>query len=293
MSKIFGYLAVFIIAAFVSFFITDSLKKKDYNEVSKEHLQTQMVTPGQNNVLSTTNISREENISPSSPKQIIEESKPVNLQKVPQQEAPQQKISQTEASQPSTLPKSDFPEQDSPKVLKLRASKRVVKDNTYSFTATVNSEPEVSYRYELKKDGSVISTSMDGVFSNIPPCARYELHIVSESGEDLAKPVIITDCKDKSGLKKITLEDFQKRMLDIQDHTLDGSRNKKKTFVTDDFRVVVVNTNKEIDGDYEVYDVQDVKGMIYTYNKWKDARVVSLEYDSKGYVKLANIEAVY
>ena len=293
MSKIFGYLAVFIIAAFVSFFITDSLKKKDYNEVSKEHLQTQMVTPGQNNILSTTNISREENISPSSPKQIIEESKPVNLQKVPQQEAPQQKISQTEASQPSTLPKSDSPEQDSPKVLKLRASKRVVKDNTYSFTATVNSEPEVSYRYELKKDGSVISTSMDGVFSNIPPCARYELHIVSESGEDLAKPVIITDCKDKSGPKKITLEDFQKRMLDIQDHMLDGNRNKKKTFVTDDFRVVLVNKNKEIDGDYEVYDVQDVKGMIYTYNKWKDARVVSLEYDSKGYVKLANIEAVY
>ena len=293
MSKIFGYLAVFIIAAFVSFFITDSLKKKDYNEVSKEHLQTQMVTPGQNNILSTTNISREENISPSSPKQIIEESKPVNLQKVPQQEAPQQKISQTEASQPSTLPKSDSPEQDSPKVLKLRASKRVVKDNTYSFTATVNSEPEVSYRYELKKDGSVISTSMDGVFSNIPPCARYELHIVSESGEDLAKPVIITDCKDKSGPKKITLEDFQKRMLDIQDHMLDGNSNKKKTFVTDDFRVVLVNKNKEIDGDYEVYDVQDVKGMIYTYNKWKDARVVSLEYDSKGYVKLANIEAVY
>ena len=293
MSKIFGYLAVFIIAAFVSFFITDSLKKKDYNEVSKEHLQTQTVTPGQNNVLSTTNISREENISPSSPKQIIEESKPVNLQKVPQQEAPQQKISQTEASQPSTLPKSDSPEQDSPKVLKLRASKRVVKDNTYSFTATVNSEPEVSYRYELRKDGSVISTSMDGVFSNIPPCARYELHIVSESGEDLAKPVIITDCKDKSGPKKITLEDFQKRMLDIQDHMLDGNRNKKKTFVTDDFRVVLVNKNKEIDGDYEVYDVQDVKGMIYTYNKWKDARVVSLEYDSKGYVKLANIEAVY
>lgn len=298
MSKIFGYLAVFIIAAFVSFFITDSLKKKDYNEVSKEHLQTQMVTPGQNNVLSTTNISREENISPSSPKQIIEESKPVNLQKVPQQkvpqqEAPQQKISQTEASQPSTLLKSDSPEQDSPKVLKLRASKRVVKDNTYSFTATVNSEPEVSYRYELKKDGSVISTSMDGVFSNIPPCARYELHIVSESGEDLAKPVIITDCKDKSGPKKITLEDFQKRMLDIQDHTLDGSRNKKKTFVTDDFRVVVVNTNKGIDGDYEVYDVQDVKGMVHTYNKWKGARVVSLEYDSKGYVKLAKIEAVY
>ena len=252
-----------------------------------------MVTPGQNNILSTTNISREENISPSSPKQIIEESKPVNLQKVPQQEAPQQKISQTEASQPSTLPKSDSPEQDSPKVLKLRASKRVVKDNTYSFTATVNSEPEVSYRYELKKDGSVISTSMDGVFSNIPPCARYELHIVSESGEDLAKPVIITDCKDKSGPKKITLEDFQKRMLDIQDHMLDGNRNKKKTFVTDDFRVVLVNKNKEIDGDYEVYDVQDVKGMIYTYNKWKDARVVSLEYDSKGYVKLANIEAVY
>ncbi|MBO5886794.1 MAG: hypothetical protein J6Q60_02090 [Bacteroidaceae bacterium] len=293
MSKIFGYLAVFIIATFVSFFITDSLKKKDYNEVSKEHLQTQMVTPGQNNVLSTTNISREENISPSSPKQIIEESKPVNLQKVPQQEAPQQKISQTEASQPSTLPKSDSPEQDSPEVLKLRASKRVVNDNTYSFTATVNSEPEVSYRYELKKDGSVISTSMDGVFSNIPPCARYELHIVSESGEDLAKPVIITDCKDKSGPKKITLEDFQKRMLDIQDHMLDGNRNKKKTFVTDDFRVVLVNKNKEIDGDYEVYDVQDVKGMIYTYNKWKDARVVSLEYDSKGYVKLANIEAVY
>lgn len=293
MSKIFGYLAVFIIAAFVSFFITDSLKKKDYNEVSKEHLQTQMVTPGQNNVLSTTNISREENISPSSPKQIIEESKPVNLQKVPQQEAPQQKISQTEASQPSSLPKSDSPEQDSPEVLKLRASKRVVNDNTYSFTATVNSEPEVSYRYELKKDGSVISTSMDGVFSNIPPCARYELHIVSESGEDLAKPVIITDCKDKSGPKKITLEDFQKRMLDIQDHMLDGNRNKKKTFVTDDFRVVLVNKNKEIDGDYEVCDVQDVKGMIYTYNKWKDARVVSLEYDSKGYVKLANIEAVY
>lgn len=293
MSKIFGYLAVFIIAAFVSFFITDSLKKKDYNEVSKEHLQTQMVTPEQNNVLSTTNISREENISSSSPKQIIEESKPVNLQKVSQQEVPQQKISQTETSQPSTLPSSDSPEQDSPKVLKLRASKRVVKDNTYSFTATVNSEPEVSYRYELKKDGSVISTSMDGVFSNIPPCARYELHIVSESGEDLAKPVIITDCKDKSGPKKITLEDFQKRMLDIQDHTLDGNRNKKKTFVTDDFRVVVVNTNKEIDGDYEVYDVQDVKGMVHTYNKWKGARVVSLEYDSKGYVKLANIEAVY
>ena len=133
---------------------------------------------------------------------------------------------------------------------------------------------------------TVKSISEDGT-------ARYELHIVSESGEDLAKPVIITDCKDKSGPKKITLEDFQKRMLDIQDHMLDGNRNKKKTFVTDDFRVVLVNKNKEIDGDYEVYDVQDVKGMIYTYNKWKDARVVSLEYDSKGYVKLANIEAVY
>lgn len=293
MSKILGYLAVFLVAAFVSFFITDTLKEKDNNEVSNGHLQTQLMTPAQNNVLSTTNISREENISPSSPKQIIEESKSITQQKVSQQEVPQQKTSQPEPSLPSKLPISDSPEQDSPKVLKLRVSKRVVKDNTYSFTASVNIEPEVSYRYELKKDGNVINTSRDGAFSEIPPCTRYELHIVDESGMDLAKSVIITDCKDKSGPKKITLEDFQKRMLDIQDHTLDGSRNKKKTFVTSDFRVVVVNHNKEIDGDYMVSDVQDVKGMIYTYNKWKDARVVSLEYDAKGYVKLANIEAVY
>ena len=179
------------------------------------------------------------------------------------------------------------------KPIKLRVSKRDVENNKYSFTAFVDGTPTEAYHFELTKDGTVVSKSNDGSFSDIPPSPKYELHIVSESGDDLAKSISITDCKDKSGPKLITKEEFQTRMLNLQDHSLDGGRNKKKTFVTDDFKVVVINTNKEIDGEYEVSDVQDVKGMIHTYNKWKGARVVELEYDAKGYVKLAKIEAIY
>ena len=112
---------------------------------------------------------------------------------------------------------------------------------------------------------------------------------------DIVPSIRVAGFTDRSTPQKmlITKEDFQKRMLDYSDRTLDGGRNKKKTFVADGFRVVVTNQDKEKDGDFEVDDIQDVRDMIKTYKKWKSAHVVELEYDTKGYVTVAKIEALY
>lgn len=170
------------------------------------------------------------------------------------------------------------------KSAKFKSIKLQYKNNKYSFRASIAGELTEPYHYELLSGDKMIAKSDDGFFEDIPPVdgGSYTLRLVSE-GEVVAS----TDVKGfKDNQKKlITKEEFQKRMLDPSDHTLDGSRGRA-TVVTKNFRVVLVNTNV----DFEVSDVQDVRDMIKTYNKWKGARVVELEYDAQGYVTLAKIE---
>ena len=91
----------------------------------------------------------------------------------------------------------------------------------------------------------------------------------------------------------IIFDDFQKRMLDRNDKTLLGYKNKKRSFVAENFKIVLINSNKEIDGEFEASDIQDIRDMIYIYCKWKSARVVELVYNEKGYVTTAIIEPIY
>ena len=138
---------------------------------------------------------------------------------------------------------------------------------------TVSFEPTIMSEQEMVSDS---------VKQEITPETNYS-DIMEESGEQL-----------QSSNPLISKEDFQRRMLDCSDYTLVGSKSKsKKNYVTQAFQVIVLNSNKEIDGDFEVTDIQDVRDMIMTFNKWRGARVLELEYDSKGYVKLAKIEPIY
>lgn len=179
--------------------------------------------------------------------------------------------------------------------------------NSYSFTAYVVGNVKDPYHYELWSINvkKLTAKSEDGKFTNIPPVkgGRYKLYLVSDkTGENIVKPISVkgfdvvkepnnnpdTD-KLKEKPKKITEEEFQKRMLDTKDRTLDGGR---KSPVSKTFKVIVVNANSD-ESDFGVSDIQDVRDMIHTYNKWKSARVVELEYDDKGYVTIAKIEAIY
>lgn len=182
----------------------------------------------------------------------------------------------------------------------LKASKPVEDDNRYSFKASFVGEPTESFHFELWNN-KLVAKSENGSFVNIPAIngGKYKLCLVgNESGKNLASPIIVKGFIDISSpnppvKKLISEEDFQMRMLAKGDYTLNGGKVRgKKSFVTNDFRVVVVNGNSD-DGDFVVSDIQDVRDMIYTYNKWKSARVVELEYDSKGYVTLAKVSPVY
>ena len=290
MSKKLGPIAVFLVTACLSFFITKELIVNPLPDplVPKEkESETDISTDVPSDEEATT--------TPATTVTTTPERMKVDTKSTTQQAEIQQTESQLKVNQQIDTPQEPEPKPVPTKPIKLKASKRVLKDNTYSFKASIDGTPTESYHFELTKDGTVAYKSDDGNFPNVSPIQKnekYELHVVGESAGDLAPSIPITDCIDKT-IRLITKEEFQTRMLNLQDHSLDGGRNKKKTFVTDDFKVVVINTNKEIDGEYEVSDVQDVKGMIHTYNKWKGARVVELEYDAKGYVKLAKIEAIY
>lgn len=182
----------------------------------------------------------------------------------------------------------------------LSTTKPVEDNNTYSFTASiVGDQPTEACRYELMAGKNVIQSSNDGRFANIPPIkgGRYVLRLVSQAGRyitsipvrgfiDVNSPE--PDAPAPTQKMLITKEEFQNRMLDRNDHSLDGGR---KSYVTKDFKVVVVNANSD-DGSSDVSDIQDVRDMIKTYNKWQGARVVELEYDATGHVTVAKIEAV-
>lgn len=176
------------------------------------------------------------------------------------------------------------------KEIVLKASKPSYKNNKYSFKASYVGDISESCRYELWGD-KLIQSSNDGFFSNVPPIGggKYKLNLVSETDNRIIASINVPGFVDNQK-KLITVEEFQKRMLDRKDRTLDGG---KKSFVTKSFRVVVVNSNPQIDGEHEVTDIQDVREMIYIVDKWKGASVTELEYDAQGYVTVAKIAAEY
>lgn len=196
---------------------------------------------------------------------------------------------------------SDSPEPVSTPQTSLSATKPFEENNTYSFTASiVGDQPTEGCRYELLAGKNVVQSSNDGRFANIPPIkgGRYVLRLVTQAGRYITsipvrgfidvnspEPELASAPTQKM---LITKEEFQQRMLNKNDHSLDGGR---KSYVTKDFKVVVVNANSD-DGSSDVSDIQDVRDMIKTYNKWQGARVVELEYDATGHVTVAKIEAV-
>ena len=192
-------------------------------------------------------------------------------------------------------------------IISLNVSTLVEDNNTYSFTASVVGEqPAEAYHYELRAGKTLIMRSNDGKFVNIPPIAggRYALHLVSDGGKYITS-IPVRGFVDKNNPEPeatsaptqkmlITKEEFQQRMLNFNDYTLYGNRNKKKTVVADKVVVMVINRDKEKEGgEFEITDIQDVRDMIKSYGKWSSARVVELEYDSQGFVTLAKIEPVY
>lgn len=201
----------------------------------------------------------------------------------------------------NVISSSSEPQPQAP-IISLNASTLVEDNNTYSFTASVVGEqPAEAYHYELRAGKTLIMRSNDGKFVNIPPIAggRYALHLVSDGGKYITS-IPVRGFVDKNNPEPeatsaptqkmlITKEEFQQRMLDRSDRTLNGGR---KSYVTQVFKVMVVNANSD-DGSSDVSDIQDVRDMIHTYNKWQSARVVELEYDATGHVTLAKIEPVY
>ena len=210
------------------------------------------------------------------------------------------------SSTQNVISSSSEPQPQTPNI-SIKATIPVEDNNTYSFTASVVGEqPTEAYHYELRVGKTLIKSSKDGTFVNIPPIAggRYALHLVSDAGKYITS-IPVRGFVDKSNPEPeqtpastqkmlITKEEFQQRMLNFNDYTLFGNRNKKKTFVADNVVVMVINRDKEKEGgEFEITDIQDVRDMIKSYGKWRSARVVELEYDSKGFVTLAKIEPVY
>ena len=174
----------------------------------------------------------------------------------------------------------------------LSASKPVVnEEGLFSFNANVKGEVRGPYHFELWSAVRLIMKSSNGSFSNIP-AGQYRLCLVdSDAGKNIVSPVSVNavDNSNPNTQKKlISEEDFQNRMIDRNDRSLNGG---KKSFVTKSFRVVVADDNSE--DEFEVSDIQDVRDMIYTYGKWKSARVIELEYNPQGYVTLAKIAPIY
>lgn len=204
-------------------------------------------------------------------------------------------------SEQNVISSPSEPQPQTPKI-SIKATTPVEDNNTYSFTASiVGEQPTEAYHYELRAGRTLVKSSKDGTFVNIPPIAggRYALHLVSDAGMYITS-IPVRGFVDKNNPEPeatpastqkmlITKEEFQQRMLNKSDRTLNGG---KKSYVTQGFNVIVVNAKSD-DGSSDVSDIQDVRDMIHTYNKWQSARVVELEYDATGHVTLAKIEPVY
>lgn len=280
MLKKFGLLAVFIIAACMSFFIIKTVKDnyKTVPPVTNTDV-TDVTTNG------------------------FKEDEPEGVTDEPTQED----VVETDLQEELVVPT-----QETAKRIVLKATKPVEDDNKYSFNASFVGEPTESYHFELWSSNKLVKKSENGSFVDIPAVkgGKYKLCMIgNETGKSIASSIFVRGFVDVNNpdpepdvepnpepvdrrKKLISEEDFQKRMLTQGDHTLDGGRNKgKKSFVTKGFRVVVVNVTFSED-EFVPSDIQDVRDMIYTYGKWKSARVVELEYDASGYVTLAKVEPV-
>ena len=281
MLKKIGLIAVFIIAACVSFFIIKTVKD-NYNTMS---------SVANTDVTDVTINKSVENKSEEVTEEVTEEST-------------QEDVVETDLQTELVVPT-----QESAKKIVLKASKPVEDDNKYSFNASFIGEPTESYHFELWSNNKLIKKSENGSFVDIPAIkgGKYKLCMIgNETRKSIASPIVVRGFVDVNNpepepdseinpepvdrrKKLITEEEFQKRMLTQGDHTLDGGKSKgNKSFVTKGFRVVVVNAPAS-DDEFDVSDIQDLRDMIYTY---KSARVVELEYDASGYVTLAKVEPV-
>jgi len=178
-----------------------------------------------------------------------------------------------------------------PKEIVLKVSTPIVNDdNNYSFRASFSGEVGDPYHYELWSNEGIVQRSKQGSFINVPE-GEYRLCLVSDVTGKSIVPYVRVRAKTfvNEPQKLISESDFQNRMLDRTDRTLNGGR---KSFVTKDFRLEISNA-VSLEGDFNVSDIQDVRDMIYTYGKWKSARVIELQYNSQGRVTVAKIEPVY
>lgn len=139
-----------------------------------------------------------------------------------------------------------------------------------------NQEPGIA------QETTIHDMDYDGNLANCPTSTKPTSNVSkSQPTESEPTPSRCPRCP-------ISKSDFQKRMLDTNDHTLYGG---KESFVAKSFRVVVVNAdfNEE---DFDVLDIQYIRERI-EFGIWKSAQVVELEYDSLGYVTLAKVEPIY
>lgn len=144
----------------------------------------------------------------------------------------------------------------------------------------ITSKPNVTSDQEpcIAQETTIHDTDFDGNIAECPtstkPTSDVSKSQPTESGHTPSRCLI-------------SKSDFQKRMLDFNDNTWIYS---KTSFVAKNFRVKVIRTHDE-DVDY-VSNIEDVREKI-EFGIWKSARVIKLEYDSQGYVTLAEVEPIY
>lgn len=198
----------------------------------------------------------------------------------------------------TSAPAQDVPASDSVAVnpveeIALSATSPLLNGNTYSFTVAVTGvQPSRQYHFELWANACV-QKSQDGHFRNVPGIAngRYKVCVVDDTtNENLTEPLEIGGFKliEKPQPKEgISAEEFQKRMLNAADHTLDGGRG---SFVSRNMKIVVVDMKE---GEQHPTDIQAIREKI-DFGIWTSAQVVgTLSYDSDGLVTRVTIKPVY
>lgn len=201
---------------------------------------------------------------------------------------------QDTASTPAQdVPASDLVDVNPVEEIALSATSPALNGSTYSFTATVTGvQPSRQYHFELWTN-TCVQKSQDGNFKNVPGIAngKYKVCVVDDAtNENLTEPLEVSGFKliEKPQPKEgISAEEFQKRMLNATDHTLDGG---KGSFVSRNIKIVVIDMKE---GEQHPTDIQAIREKI-DFGIWTSAQVVgTLSYDSDGLVTKVTIKPVY
>lgn len=185
----------------------------------------------------------------------------------------------------------------------LKATAPQLNGTTYSFQAMCTGIDNTSdCHYELWGKGRKVAESKDGRFSNIPGAANgaYKLCLVGAGNKNLATITVSgfistnADSNEPQQTKElITKEEFERRMLNPNDNTLQMARKAKarKVLLAPTFKLVVVNMQS---GERQVpSDIEGVRDKIH-FGIWKSAKVREVTYDEQtGQVTQATIEPLY